>query len=73
MSKNSGNSIVWKTVREIDHAATGKTLRLKRLSRGITMKSVAEKMGISTGYLSDMEQGFRNWTPEKVAAFEGAL
>lgn len=42
----------------------GKYLREKRLDRGVTLRVVAEKLGVSLPYLSDIENDRRN-PPEK--------
>ena len=73
MSKNSGNSIVWKKIQEIDHCATGAAMRAKREASRKTLREVSAKMGISSAYLGDLERGFRNWTVAKVMAFERGI
>ena len=62
--------------------ATGTTrtaeseLRAAARRRGLTMKELAVRMGVSAGYLSQFANGRRQWTPkmrEKVAAVLGEV
>ena len=51
-------------------------LRAAARRRGVTMKELAAMMGVSAGYLSQIANGDRPWTPEmrqKVAAVLGEL
>ena len=51
-------------------------LRAAARRRGITMKELAALMGVSAGYLSEMANGHRPWTPkmrEKVMAVLGEV
>ena len=51
-------------------------LRAAARRRGLTMKELAKKMGVSAGYLSQIANGGRPWTPkmrEKVAAALGEV
>ena len=51
-------------------------LRAAARRRGLTMKELAVKMGVSAGYLSQIANGGRPWTPkmrEKVAAVLGEV
>ena len=48
----------------IDHVQTGAVIRQARVECGITLKAVADAMGISSPFLSDLERGRRNWTEE---------
>ena len=51
-------------------------LRAAARRRGLTMKELAVKMGVSAGYLSQIANGGRQWTPkmrEKVAAVLGEV
>ena len=51
-------------------------LRAAARRRGLTMKELAKKMGVSAGYLSQIANGGRQWTPkmrEKVAAVLGEV
>ena len=49
-------------------------LRAAARRRGLTMKELADKMGVSAGYLSQIANGRRPWTPkmrEKAASVLG--
>ena len=51
-------------------------LRAAARRRGVTMKELAVRMGVSAGYLSQFANGRRQWTPkmrEKVAAVLGEV
>ena len=51
-------------------------LRAAARRRGLTMKELADKMGVSAGYLSQIANGRRPWTPkmrEKAAAVLGEV
>ena len=51
-------------------------LRAADRRRGLTMKELADKMGVSAGYLSQIANGRRPWTPkmrEKAAAVLGEV
>lgn len=39
----------------------GQTLRKLRVDAGVTLRRMAEVMGIADGYLSDLENGKRGW------------
>ena len=55
---------------------TESELRAAARRRGLTMKELAAKMGVSTSYLSQIANGRRPWTPkmrEKVAAVLGEV
>ncbi len=51
----------FKSLNIVDHSATGESARNQRKTRGKLLKDVAEAMGISLSYLSDLERGKRNW------------
>ena len=57
-------------------AGTETELRAAARRRGLTMKELAAMMGVSAGYLSQIANGGRPWTPkmrEKVAAVLGEV
>ena len=57
-------------------AGTESELRAAARRRGLTMKELAALMDVSTGYLSQIANGKRPWTPkmrEKVAAVLGEV
>ena len=47
-----------------DTAAAESQLRAAARRRGLTMKELAAKMGVSTSYLSEFASGRRQWTPK---------
>lgn len=49
-----------------DHAKLGARLQRKREKAGLTLREVGNAMGISIGYLSDLEHGRKPWTITKV-------
>jgi DNA-binding XRE family transcriptional regulator len=54
----------WKVVREVDNEATGAEWRMLREQAGVSLRNLAQTMGVSAPYLSDLERGRRNWTEE---------
>lgn len=58
---------------ENDHIAIGTRLKLKRQHADILAKEVAEKIGVSAQFLSDLEKGRRTWTEKLIADYERAL
>lgn len=73
MKSKAENLIVLKGFCDIDHAATAKKARELREGRGVFMVDVAPLMNISGPYLSDLETGRRNWSPELAVKFLDAL
>ena len=60
----------------VPDAGTETELRAAARRRGLTMKELAVRMGVSAGYLSQIANGGRPWTPkmrEKVAAVLGEV
>ena len=51
----------------------GEQLRLARLRRGETLREVAERAGVSTPYLSEIERGRKEPSSEVLAAITGSL
>jgi len=52
---------------------TGTRLKALRESKGIRQNFIAEKMGISNNYLSELEAGKRRWYVELVYKYENLL
>lgn len=52
------------TVMVIDHAATGKKARALRDSVGVPGRTLARRMGVSQGLISNLESGQAKWTEE---------
>ena len=51
----------------------GRLLRVRRVARGLTLADVADRAGISTQYLSEVERGLKDASSEMIAAISGAL
>jgi len=64
---------ITKSVRVIDHVATGRAYRTLRRAQEITLDDVAASMGISIVYLSLLERGKRNWSHDLCERFQKAL
>jgi len=52
---------------------TGESLASARKAIPVAQKVVAERMGVTASYLSDLEAGRRDWNYELVEEFERAL
>lgn len=61
------------TLTTIDHAATGATARKERVAAGISLRNMADAMGLSAPYLSDLERGKRNWSAVMHARWDLAI
>lgn len=48
---------------------TGMSLRTERIRRGLTLKFVAGKLGITSAYLSDLEHGRRHWNKDRASSY----
>lgn len=58
---------------EVDHAALGHDLREVREKYGIAQREVAKLMAVSAGFVSDLEYGRRNWTPQMIDRYLAAV
>lgn len=58
---------------EYDHIETGAEMRRLRQERGLSQRWMAEQMGHSAAYLSDLERGRRNWTTALVGKYIATL
>ncbi len=56
-----------------DYRELGANLRTLREKAGLSLRKVADRLGVSVPYLSDLERGRRNWTEERRDAFLKAL
>ena len=54
--------MVYHTVEQIDHAATGAAMRQLRKAHNISLREIARRMDFSAPFISDLELGRRNWT-----------
>lgn len=57
----------------IDHVETGAQVRAERERQGLKLQPVADEMGITVQFLSDLERGRRNWTEELLEKAEAAI
>lgn len=57
----------------IDHTATGAANRGKRSKSKVSIRKLAEELGLSAPYLSDLERGRRNWSVGLDEHYEAAL
>lgn len=58
---------------DVDSRAIGQAMRKKRESKGVTMAAIADKLGKTSGYLSDLERGNRRWNDALIARYKEAL
>jgi transcriptional regulator with XRE-family HTH domain len=63
----------YKITKVIDHEKTGDGWRKIRESKGVSLRNLAQTMGVSAPYLSDLERGRRNWTDELENRYATAL
>jgi transcriptional regulator with XRE-family HTH domain len=57
----------------MDLQAFGLGLRNRRKKAGLSLRSVAKAMNICAPYLSDLEQGKRGWTDQRLAQFNAIV
>lgn len=65
--------LVTKPVESVDNIATGQKMRQLRKAAGLSIQSVAEKLGVKKQYLGDLELGRRAWSEKRAAQFIEAL
>lgn len=58
---------------EPDQKKTGEDKRRERIESGFSQTLVADDMGISAAYLSDLERGRRNWSADLLERFRLAI
>lgn len=58
---------------EPDETKMGVRFRKLREEAGLTIKQVSEKMRVSMGHLSSLENGKRHWRPDTIEGFQRAL
>lgn len=56
-----------------EHENISKLSREIRIRRGVLLRKLAERMGISAVYLSDLERGNRYWTSRNIAKWVKSL
>lgn len=57
----------------IDDTATGERARRERMSFGISQRKISKVMGYSSPFVSDLENGYRRWTEDKVLEWNAAI
>lgn len=58
---------------ELDHVAIGIEMRAKRVKAGYFLIYVANMIGVSFSYLSNLENGKRNWTIRRIEQYLEAI
>lgn len=56
-----------------DERALGETMKARRRAAKKVLRQVAESIGISIGYLSDLEHGRKKWSDKLLAQYNKAL
>lgn len=56
-----------------DERALGKTMQERRKEARKRLREVAVLMGISVGYLSDLEHGRKKWTDKLLSGYNQAI
>ncbi len=54
---------------QIDSVKTGRDLRRQRKLSAMSLRHVAQRMGVSAAYLSDLELGRRHWREALIAKY----
>lgn len=61
------------SIDQINHEETGRAARNGRKAEGFSLRAVANKMQFSAPYLSDLENGRRQWSQKLLMTYLGAL
>ena len=56
-------SAVWGHGARADPVSIGQAMRRLREGRGLTLRAMADRLGYSPAYISDLELGRRRWSP----------
>lgn len=64
MNKQTDCDSCFGTGKKVDHKALGRSMSGLRLRTGLSLYDVAPRMGVSVGFLCNLESGRRKWTPE---------
>ena len=64
--------MVYHTVEQIDHAATGAAMRQLRKAHNISLREIARRMDFSAPFISDLELGRRNWNSKMALEYMSA-
>lgn len=60
-------------VLKIDNAKSGAMARKERLAKGIALRQMAKRVGLSPSYICDLEHGKRGWSFELEHVFNSNL
>lgn len=58
--------------KELNHVVIGAEMRALRHKVGLSLQEMANRMGFTKPYLSDLERGKRNWNDDLIAAYRKA-
>lgn len=56
-----------------DNIGIGQQMREERKNAGLSLRTVAKRLGVSAAYVSDLELGRRNWSLHRVTDYQNAL
>lgn len=59
--------------KEVDQAALGASMRLKREKAGRSIRATADAMGMTAPYILDLERGYRPWSESLITSYTEAL
>jgi predicted transcriptional regulator len=62
-----------KTVQVTDDSKTGRTAKILRMMRLLSLRVVSEKMNCSAAFLHDLENGRRHWSKKWIDRFNNAI
>lgn len=61
------------TGKEIDSVSVGNEMLALRKAKDVKQCNVAEFMGYSAAYISDLEKGKRGWSDRLIASYKSAI
>ena len=56
-----------------DDKVLGRTMRARRTAKGLLLRELAARLGLTASYLCDLELGRRAWTGLNIKRYEDAL
>jgi transcriptional regulator with XRE-family HTH domain len=62
-----------KTTVEIRNEQAGQMVRELRERKGVSLRTVAKRLGLSAAFISDLERGRRNWSKARFSEVEQAI
>jgi transcriptional regulator with XRE-family HTH domain len=62
-----------KTTVEIRNEQAGQMVRELRERKGVSLRAVAKRLGLSAAFISDLERGRRNWSKQRFDEVERAI